>query len=388
MKFSYREFDGASGRFLSPDDLFPHPALIEFIIEHGQDALDALPQMNEQIQEMLRELIEAGLLEEGEGGELRMTPRMLKGMQHQALLEIFREMKPGVKEGHPVHDPGRGGERTDGTRPYQFGDPVSELALHETMRNAIRRSAETAGAPATLPLQLRDSDFELHNVESQTDSALCVLIDLSGSMRRYGRHVAAKKVALGLKALVRERFPADTIDFIGFASTAERLREDELPLVMPKPITTRDWEVRVRIPLERADETHPHLTNLQHGLRLARRTLAQRSAANKQVFIITDGQPTARLSDHAGGTTLHLDYPPGEETMSATLREALSLAQSGVRFSSFALIEEYHSMDWVGFVDQMTRLVRGVAFYCTAGDLGSAIVESYLSGKRQRKTLG
>lgn len=403
MKFTYSEFDGESGegRFLSPDDLFPSPAVVEFILQYGQQALDALPDADAQVQQLIAEMILAGLLEQGENGELKLTPRMLRGMQHRAFLEIFRNLRAGVRDGHASPETGRSGERTEGTKPYQWGDALSEIALGETLRNAMQRTAraslqasspklaagESPGRPqAHLPLRLRDEDFELHNVEAVADSALVILIDLSGSMMRYGRHIAAKRIAMGMRALVRQKFPLDTVEFIGFASTAEPIREQDLPLVMPKPVTTRAWDVRVKVPLASANKTHQHFTNLHHALRLARAMLARKSAANKQVFIITDGEPTAHLSgEHFD--TLHLIYPANPRSQQATLSEAFRCHQQGIRISTFALIEEYHGMEWVGFVDQLTRLVRGVAFYCTAGDLGATIMESYLAGKRKKQPL-
>jgi Ca-activated chloride channel family protein len=405
MKYSYSEFDDV-GRFLSPDDLFPSSQFVEFILQHGQDGLEALDQHpDEQLAAMIAEMIEAGLLERDEDGTLSLTPRMLRGMQHRSFLEIFRNLKPGVQDGHEAPETGSRGDRTDGTRAYTFGDPLSEIAMGQTMRNAMQRTAaeqrrDGRADEAVLPLKLRDDDVELFNVEATTDTAMCIVVDLSGSMMRYGRHIAAKRVALGMQALVREKFPLDTIDYVGFASTAESLAAEDLPMVMPKPITTRDWEVRVRCPLDQAHLTHPHFTNLQHALRLARLKLSRRGAPNKQIFLITDGQPTAHLSfpTAEGGfaplncepsqTILNLVYPPSEASSEATLTEAHRCMQAGIRISSFALIEEYYGMDWVGFIDQMTRLVRGVAFYCTAGDLGATIMESYLTGKRQKRPLG
>jgi uncharacterized protein with von Willebrand factor type A (vWA) domain len=209
-------------------------------------------------------------------------------------------------------------------------------------------------------------------------------------MARYGRHIAAKKVAMGLRGLIRRRFALDTVDFVGFASVAEAIAEEKLPLVMPKPITTHEWEVRVRVPLDQAELTHPHFTNLHHGLQVARSILSRRGASNKQILIITDGQPTAHLtrSRDGMGQTLNLLYPPDESSTQATLAEALRCQQLGIRMASFALIEEYHAMEWVGFVEQFTRLTRGVAYYCTAGDLSATLMESYLSGKKQRRALG
>ena len=418
MKSIYSEFDGEQGGFLSPDDLFPSPAIVEFILQYGEDGLEALDEHPDaQIEALLEEMIQAGLLERDADGTLRLTPRMQRGIQHRSFLEIFRNLKPSVRDGHETPEPGSRGDRTEGTRPYQFGDPISELDLNSSLRNAIQRLAgekptggagagggaagSTDGPPsALLPIKFMDQDFELYNTESSTDSALAILIDLSGSMMRYGRHIAAKRVALGMLSLVREKFPLDSVDFIGFASVAEHLDERDLALVMPKPITTHEWEVRVRVPLDQANLTHPHFTNLHHALRLARARLARRGADNKQIFLITDGQPTAHLSapgagpiagpgGHAAGETiLNLIYPPSRESTEATLAEAFRCSQEGIRISSFALIEEYYGMEWVGFIDQLTRLVRGVAFYCTAGDLGATIMESYLSGKRTKKPLG
>jgi Ca-activated chloride channel homolog len=395
VHWSYGAFEDGEA-FLSPDDLFANPKLVEFILAYGEQALDALPEADDQIQQLIEQMIQAGLLERDEAGKLKLAPRMVKGMQHRAMLEVFSQLKPGVRDGHSSRWNGLAGERGDGSRPYQFGDPLTDIDHVATLSAALkRRSLDLAkGAsttsPGLLPLRLDYDDIVLHNIEAQTDSAIVVLIDLSGSMARYGRHIAAKKVALGLQALVRRRFPLDSLDFVAFSSVAEVVREDQLPLIMPKPITTSDWQIRVRIPLDQADQTHPHFTNLHHGLRVARQILSRKAAANKQVFIITDGQPTAHLTaaKDTGTDILNLIYPPSPASVDATLAEALKLHQQGIRFATFALIEEYHAMEWVGFVEQLTRLVRGVAYYCAAGDLAATIMESYLSGKRTRQTLG
>lgn len=394
MHITYSDFAGdGEGMFQSADDLFPPAGMLGFLLQYGQEGLDALPDGDEQVQQLIQEMIDAGLVERDEGGGLKLTPRMVRGLEHRALLEIFRDLKPGVRDGHASPMPGRGGERTDGTRAYQFGDPMGELAASQTIGNAIRRGGVEQNDSASgsgLRVSIREEDFEVFNVEATSESATVVLMDLSGSMTRYGRHIAAKRVALGLAGLVRAKFPLDTIDFVGFASVAETIQPQDLPLVMPKPVTTRAWEVRVRVPLDQADQTHPHFTNLHHGLQVARSILARRGAPNKQIFIITDGEPTAHLTRarEGLGQTLNLIYPPDPASTRATLEEALRCQQSGIRLSTFALIEEYHAMDWVGFVEQLTRLTRGTAYYCAAGDLSATIMESYLTGKKRRTALG
>lgn len=394
MKYSYGQFDG-NRRFLSPDELFPSPKVMQFILQYGQDALDAMENLEGDEADFIEQMIAAGLLELVEDGEdedgkgrYRLSPKMVKGLQHRALLEIFEGMRQGSKEGHPTADPGRTTERTDGTKAYEFGDPISEIDLGATLRNAVRRQPPEGGD--RLPIRLGWQDFELHVTEGSTDCATVMLIDQSGSMMRYGRFYQAKRVALGMAAMLAGKFPQDTIDYIGFHSLAERIEARDLPLVMPKPVSIRDHEVRVRCPLEQAcanpDRIPLHFTNLHLGLRMARQLLAQRSAANKQIFIITDGQPTAHVEPNpaGGGDMLYLLYPPTEQSRDATLREALRCQQQGIRLATFALIEDYWGMDWVGFVDRMTRLTRGMAYYCTSEDLSSTVIESYLKGKKTK----
>src|SRR5690606_33652126 len=134
-----------------------------------------------------------------------------------------------------------------------------------------------------VPIDLDISDFELHLTEGQSDLGMCMLIDQSGSMMRWGRFYQAKRVALGMAELIRTRFAQDTIDFVGFHSTANVIAERDLPLVMPKPISVREHEVRMRVPLDQAmadpRRVPQHFTNLQMGLRLARQILNRRGAA-------------------------------------------------------------------------------------------------------------
>jgi len=436
MKFNYGQYDGQP--FPTPDSLFASPKVMEFILHYGEDALDALsdyhdqPDENEQIAQMIQEMIDAGLLEKDEqSGRLKLTPKMVHGMEHRALMEIFENMRKGTRGEHGSDSSGRSDERIEGTKSYEFGDKLSEIDLTATMRQALKRQPAREGEGASsdrggrLPIRLEMDDIELHQTESVSDTATCVLIDLSGSMMRYGRFYQAKQVALGLASMVRQRYPQDTVDFVGFYSLARHIPESDLPLVMPKPVSVYDPVVKVRLPLEQAQaleraqeregdedaageadaggggsQAHLplHFTNLQLGLREARKRLARRGAANKQIFIITDGQPTAHVepvgsgesgafADAGMGEMLYLLYPPSEHTSQVTLREALRCQQQQIRLATFALIEDYWGMDWVGFVDRLTRLTRGSAFYCSSGDLSSLVIESYLSGKKRKSAV-
>src|SRR5436305_15294231 len=117
---------------------------------------------------------------------------------------------------------------------------------------------------------------------------------------------------------------------------------------MPKPVTVYDYQVRLKVPINQLDKAPQHFTNLHMGLQMARRILKKRASENKQIFIITDGQPTA----HVEGDMVHLLYPPDQRSTVATLKEAGSALRQGCRSSTFALIEDYRGLEWVGFVDR------------------------------------
>src|SRR3984957_15920715 len=162
--------------------------------------------------------------------------------------------------------------------------------------------ASSLGRSVASPIQFSERDFELHLHEGMTSCSTVVLLDMSGSMMRYGRFLSAKKVAMGMQSLVRTKFPLDSIDFVGFYSGANRIPEIALPLAMPKPVTVYDYQVRLRVPIDQLAKAPQHFTNLHMGLQLARRILQKRRAENKQIFIVTDGQPTA----HVEGNFVHL----------------------------------------------------------------------------------
>jgi uncharacterized protein with von Willebrand factor type A (vWA) domain len=405
MRYSYGEFNGSE--FPTPQSLFDYDQIMDYILEYGDKAMDALSQMAPDEAEIIEKMIQEGMLDKA-AGRYRLTPRAVNAMQRKALMEIFTHLPRGSRESHPTENPGAGADRLDGTKKYQYGDPISELDLNATLRNAVARMKEEADAAAraqtdaaktappenpaapqdqnakprglSLPISVSEKDLELHQVEGSTTVALCILLDMSGSMMRYSRFLSAKKVAMALSALVQQRFPLDTIDLVGFYSTAQRIRPEQLPLVMPKQVSTYEYMIDLKVPLEQAHKTHQHFTNLQLGMQLGRRILGSRAAEQKMMFVITDGQPTA----HVEGNMLCLQYPPTQTTAMATLKEALQCMRAGIRIATFALIEDYFGMEWVEFVDQMTRLSKGVAFYCASGDLANCVMESYLSGKKKK----
>jgi uncharacterized protein with von Willebrand factor type A (vWA) domain len=146
-----------------------------------------------------------------------------------------------------------------------------------------------------------------------------------------------------------------------------------------------DSRVFLRVPLDQPHGGVPeHFTNIHAGLRFARHVLHRQPARNKQIICVTDGEPTAHLE----GRDLVLIYPPSERTARATLEEVHRCTSEGIRLSTFALVEDYFYLGLMNFVDQMARLSRGLAVYCTAGELGHYVLDSFVNGHRSRRHVG
>ena len=188
MKYFYGEFDGEE--FPTQDKLFGFDQMMQFIMQHGDQALKALEQMMKnpgkpEHSELLEQLLNEGLLDKDGKGKLRLTPRAIGRMQKRALMEVFSNLRQGQREGHEKITPGQGGERIEGTKPYEFGDPVSELDIHATLRNALVRQGLPARTQATEHGQLTtdkakinfaERDFELHLHEGMTSCSTVVLL--------------------------------------------------------------------------------------------------------------------------------------------------------------------------------------------------------------------
>ena len=378
--FEYAEYDG-SQQFqpLSADSVFD--TLSEYLLQHGEYVLRQLERPDDRNADILQKLIKEGYLERDEEGGLRIGPRGVRRIEAKALDDLFNITRKDSLGKHTTDFKGVGQVRHDDSKPYVYGDPVANLNLHETLKNAvIRQGAEVRGKGGA-HIDVHEEDFVVYETEYQTSCATVVLLDMSGSMDRYGKFYHAKKVALALQGLIRGRYPEDSIKFIGFYTYASPLTERTLLHAAPKPVSIFDSRVFLRVPLDNPPEFVPeHFTNIQAGLRFARNHLQKQAAANKQIICITDGEPTAHLERR----DLVLVYPPSERTARHTLEEVHACMHSGIQISTFALIEDYWGMDWVGFVDQLTKLTKGVAFYTSSGELASCVMESYLSGRKKK----
>jgi uncharacterized protein with von Willebrand factor type A (vWA) domain len=375
--YRYSRFDG-SQQFTpqSADSVFDQ--LSQYLLDYGEDVLDALEQMQDEQPDVLETLIRQGYIEKDERGKFRVTPRGVRRVETRALDELFDVSRRDKLGRHETDFRGTGQTLHEESKPYEYGDPVANLNMHETLKNALYRQGGGS------PIEVTEDDLVVYDTEYQTSCATIVLLDMSGSMARYGKYAQAKKVALALVALVRGRYQGDSIQTVGFYTYASPLSERELLYSAPKPVSIFDSRVHLRISLDKPPRFVPqHFTNIHAGLQFARRALRRQPAVNKQVIVITDGEPTA----HVEGRDLVLIYPPAQKTANLTLAEAKRCANDGIHLSAFALVEDYFYLGLVNFVEQMAAVAGGVAAYCNADDLGNMVIDSFTHGRRKRRTL-
>ncbi len=325
----------------------------------GDDAVRDLDALDD----LARRLEEAGYLTR-DGERLELTPRGTRKIGQQVLDDLFARLQRDAFGGHRLDRHGRGGEREETTKPYEFGDPF-HLDLKGTLTNALLRDEN---APVVLSsrratgeraIHLTPDDFEVYRSEQLTRTATVLLVDMSRSMLLRGCFLAAKKVAVALDTLIRTQYPRDHLTVIGFAYYAREIR--------PGALAELTWH------------GYEYGTNLQHGLLLARRILARQAAANKEIVVITDGEPTA----HFENGQVEFSYPPTRRTIQETLREVQRCAREGITINTFML---ERSRALAEFVAHMTKLNRGRAFYATPERLGEYVLVDFVG--RRTRTVG
>jgi Ca-activated chloride channel homolog len=375
--FEYSRWDG-SQEFQPQSAEKAFDQLSEYMLHHGDQVLRSLDDIDDDDQPDVVEMIQKeGLIERDAEGKWQVSPKGVRRIQESALTSLFQTFQHDAIGKHDTPQKGEGTVRLEDSKPYAYGDSLANLNLHETLKNALNR--QEGGTP----IRVRHEDYVVHETEYQTRCATVVLIDMSGSMNRYGKYAMTKKVALALQAMVRAQYSQDTLQMVGFYTYANVMTERQLLNSAPKPVSLFDSRVHLRFDLDSPPKRVPqHFTNIDAGLRLARSLLTRQPAGNKQIIVITDGEPTA----HIEGREVVLIYPPSEKTAKHTLNEVHRCASAGIRVSSFALIEDYFYLGLVNFVEEMARVSQGVAAYCSADDLGKYVFDSFIGGRRTRRT--
>jgi len=296
----------------------------------------------------MKMLEEAGYIQK-KGNRWELTARGIRKIGQKALQDIFNKLKRDGFGRHVSPFRGVGGERTDESKAYQFGDPFL-LDLEKTLMNAIHRQG------IGTPVRLQKEDFEVYRTEFITQSSTVLMIDMSLSMIYNGCQPAAKKVAVALESLIRSQFPRDNLYIVGFSRIAREYKPNDL------------------IEMSRYDNSQG--TNMAHGLMLSRQLLARHRGVNKQIILITDGGPTVWYED---GEWL-FNWPYNHLAEQQTLLEVKRCTREGITINTFMLEDD----SWmIAFVNQMAEINHGRTFYADKNNLGEYLLVDYLNSKRK-----
>jgi uncharacterized protein with von Willebrand factor type A (vWA) domain len=300
-----------------------------------------------RLQRALKGLKERGFVDR-EQGRLELTAKGVRQIGQRALKDLFGQLRDSpTLGGHRVATVARGGDREETAKPWEPGEPFS-LHLHQTLRNALYRQG-----PGT-PVRLHPDDFAVEEFEAARRSSTVFAIDLSLSMVMRGNLVPAKKMVLALTQLIRSKYPRDFVAVVGFGETAQELRIEDIPAL------TIDYN---------------YGTNLQHALALSRH-LMRNERGERQVVVVTDGEPTAHLNDYGEP---FFSWPPVAETLQRTMAEVLRCTKAGIVINTFALDIERSQFP---FVEQISKVNGGRTFYTSVDELGVYVLDDFVRSRR------
>ncbi len=313
----------------------------------GDDARQALDQLRK-----LTEVLEKAGYVERKGRRMELTPRGMRRIGQSALRDIFDQLKKTRMGQHQLFRGGIGNDASDELKDYEYGDPFL-LDMKETLFNSLVREGPK------VPVHLNAKDFVVHRTEHVTQASTVLMIDMSRSMFLRGCFLAAKKVAIALDSLIRSQYPRDSLYVVGFSNYAVELKPQTLPQL--------------------ALNDYVYGTNMQHGFQLARSLLAKHRG-NRQIIMITDGEPTAHIDEDNGRA--YFAYPPTFKTIQQTLREVRRCTRDRIVINTFMLERGPYLTE---FINQMTRINKGRAFFVSPDRLGEYILVDYVSGKQRRR---
>jgi len=358
MRYRYAEFPAdLLRRLLTFQELTR--LFLQLVLQTGGDVEEALRWMqylqdrgiiDESIDlEAFRQALEKNEVVEERDGKLSLSAAGERRIRKAALEEIFTSLSKAGAGYHAIPRAGGGGELLPETRPYEFGDNPTAIDGTRTIGNAVRRDADA--------ITLTPEDFEVHEEEHLTSCATVLAIDISHSMILYGedRFTPAKKVALALVELIQSKYPKDSIEVILFGDDARRVPIAEISRT----------------------EVGPFHTNTKAGLLLARKLLQHRKNPNKQIFLITDGKPSAiwergRLYKNPFGLDLKI--------VNRTLEEADACRRDGITITTFMIATDSYLVD---FVDKLTKINRGRAYYASPYNLGEFLFTDYIRNRKK-----
>lgn len=304
------------------------------------------------IGDFIEDLKAKGYLTEspGEKGGFKITPKTERGIRKSALEEIFGKLKKSKRGDHSTTNTGLGEEQTADKRAYSFGDSVDAIDMTASLRNAqIHHGLQD--------FSLYESDLEVVERESKSNTATVLMIDISHSMILYGedRITPAKKVALALAELITTKYPKDTLDILVFGNDAWQIQIKELPYL----------------------QVGPYHTNTIAGLELAMDLLRRKKTANKQIFMITDGKPTCMK---VGVKYYKNSFGIDSKILNKTLNLGAQLRRMHIPVTTFMIASDPYLKQ---FVQEFTRVNDGQAYYSGLQGLGHLVFEDYKRNRRK-----
>ena len=281
--------------------------------------------------------------------KFEITDKSLDFLGFRTLRDLLGSLGKSSFGRHDTRDMATGVEANGASKTYEFGDTLN-LDITATLSNAIQREG------CKLPLDLEYSDLQVHQAEYQSSCATVLMLDCSHSMILYGedRFTPAKKVAMALSHLIRTQYPGDSLNLILFHDSAEEVPLSQL--------------ARVKV--------GPYYTNTREGLRLAQRILQRQRKDMKQIVMITDGKPSALTLED--GRIYKNAFGLDPLVVSETLEEVSKCKRSGVMINTFMLASDY---GLVQFVQKVTEMCRGKAYFTTPYTLGQYLLMDYMSRK-------
>ena len=337
--------------------------------------LQNLQALQQQIEDYVRELAERQGLQR-DGTAYQLTPRAYRLFQKTLLQRIFSHLQAARSGRHQGPIVGQGAVEMPATKPYEFGDSLTQMDIPQSFLNAMLRRG------TSLPIRLRSEDIEIHRTRNTPKCATVVIMDMSGSMRYGGQYIHVKRMALALDGLIRSEYPGDYLQFVEMYTFAKICPRGHIIDLLPKPVTLHDPWVRLKADMSRTDlsemQVPPHFTNIQHALQMARQLLTAQDTPNHQVILITDGLPTA----HFEMSWLYLLYPPDPRTEAATMREAHLCHRAHITLNLFLVPSWSQNEDDIRFAHRLAESTAGRVFFTTGRDLDRYVVWDYVAQKR------
>ncbi len=334
------------------------------------------PRLQQQVQDYLREVAQQQGLEQTAGG-YRLTPQAYRLFQGKLLSRIFSQLQAARSGRHQGPIVGEGAVEMPQTKPYEFGDSLANMDIPQTLMNALLRDG------AQLPIRVNTGDIEIHRTRNNPKCATAVIMDMSGSMRYDGQYINVKRMALALDGLIRSEYPGDVVRFIEMYTFAKLRRSGEIAELLPKPVTIHDPWIRLKVDMSRDDiseyQIHPHFTNIQRSLHMARQLLATQDTPNRNIILITDGLPTS----HFEGSWLYMLYPPDPLTEAATMREGMLCQRENITINIFLVPSWSQSEEDIRFAHRLAETTKGRVFFTAGGDLDRYVVWDYVKRKRE-----